>query len=53
MFGELIDKFDDIFRKLRGAGKLSEKNIKDSLKEVRRALLEADVNYKVTKQFIK
>jgi len=53
MFGELIDKFDDIFKKLRGAGKLTEKNIKDSLKEVRRALLEADVNYKVTRQFIK
>ncbi|MFH2036560.1 MAG: signal recognition particle protein [Candidatus Zixiibacteriota bacterium] len=53
MFGELVDKFDDIFKKLRGAGKLSEKNIKDSLKEVRRALLEADVNYKVVKNFIK
>ncbi|MCI0471734.1 MAG: signal recognition particle receptor subunit alpha, partial [Candidatus Aminicenantes bacterium] len=52
MFGELIDKFDDIFKKLRGAGKLTEKNIKDSLREVRRALLEADVNYKVTKEFI-
>ncbi len=52
MFGELIDKFDGIFKKLRGAGKLSEKNIRDSLREVRRALLEADVNYKVTKQFI-
>jgi len=53
MFGELIDKFDDIFKKLRGAGKLTEKNIKDSLREVRRALLEADVNYKVVKTFIK
>lgn len=53
MFGDLIDKFDGIFKKLRGAGKLTEKNIKDSLREVRRALLEADVNYKVTKQFIK
>ncbi len=52
MFGELIDKFDDIFRTLRGSGKLSEKNIKDSLREVRRALLEADVNYKVVKDFI-
>jgi len=53
MFGDLIDKFDGIFRKLRGAGKLTEKNIRDSLREVRRALLEADVNYKVTKEFIK
>ncbi|SYZ74490.1 Signal Recognition Particle (SRP) component with 4.5S RNA (ffs) [Candidatus Zixiibacteriota bacterium] len=52
MFGELIDKFDNIFRTLRGSGKLSEKNIKDSLREVRRALLEADVNYKVVKDFI-
>jgi signal recognition particle subunit SRP54 len=53
MFGELVDKFDDIFKKLRGVGKLTEKNIKDSLREVRRALLEADVNYKVVKDFIK
>lgn len=53
MFGELIDRFDDIFKTLRGAGKLTEKNIRDSLKEVRRALLEADVNYKVVKEFIK
>jgi signal recognition particle subunit SRP54 len=53
MFGELIDKFDEIFKTLRGAGKLTEKNIRDSLKEVRRALLEADVNYKVVRDFIK
>jgi len=53
MFSELQDKFDEIFRSLRGKGKLSEKNIRDSLKEVRRALLEADVNYKVVKNFIK
>ena len=53
MFGELVDKFDDIFKKLRGVGKLSEKNIRDALREVRRALLEADVNYKVVKNFIK
>ncbi|PKK82761.1 MAG: signal recognition particle protein [candidate division Zixibacteria bacterium HGW-Zixibacteria-1] len=53
MFGELVDKFDGIFKKLRGAGKLTEKNIQDSLREVRRALLEADVNYKVVKDFVK
>ncbi len=53
MFGELVDKFDGIFKTLKGHGKLSEKNIKDSLREVRRALLEADVNYKVVKSFIK
>jgi len=52
MFGELVDRFDGIFKKLRGAGKLTEKNIRDSLREVRRALLEADVNYKVVKDFI-
>jgi len=52
MFSELQDRFDEIFRSLRGKGKLSEKNIRDSLKEVRRALLEADVNYKVVKNFI-
>ncbi|UCD16519.1 MAG: signal recognition particle protein [Candidatus Zixiibacteriota bacterium] len=52
MFGDLVDKFDDIFKKLRGAGKLSQKNIRDALREVRRALLEADVNYKVVKNFI-
>jgi len=52
MFGELQEKFDEIFKKLRGAGKLTEKNIRDALKDVRRALLEADVNYKVVKQFI-
>lgn len=53
MFGDLVDKFDGIFKKLRGAGKLTEKNIKDALREVRRALLEADVNYKVVKNFVK
>ena len=52
MFGNLTDKLEVVFKKLRGAGKLSEKNIKDSMGEVRRALLEADVNYKVTKRFV-
>lgn len=52
MFGELTDRLDGLFRNLRGIGKLSEENIKDSLKEVRRALLEADVNYKVVKRFV-
>ncbi|MEA2030046.1 MAG: signal recognition particle protein [candidate division Zixibacteria bacterium] len=53
MFGNLTDKLETVFKTLRGAGKLSEKNIKDSMREVRQALLEADVNYKVTKRFIK
>ncbi len=52
MFEDLTTKLEGIFKKLRGRGKLSESNIKDALKEVRRALLEADVNYKVVKEFI-
>ncbi|RMI12728.1 MAG: signal recognition particle protein [Calditrichaeota bacterium] len=52
MFEELTSKLDGILRKVRGQGKLTEKNIADSLKEIRRALLEADVNYRVVKQFI-
>jgi len=52
MFEELTTKFEAIFKKLRGHGKLTESNIQDALKEVRRALLEADVNYKVVKDFI-
>jgi len=53
MFGQLSDKLEVVLKKLRGAGKLSEKNIKDSMREVRQALLEADVNYKVARDFIK
>lgn len=52
MFEDLTIKLEGIFKKLRGQGRLSESNIKDVLKEVRRALLEADVNYKVVKDFI-
>jgi signal recognition particle subunit SRP54 len=52
MFEDLTSKLESIFKKLRGQGRLSESNIKDALKEVRRALLEADVNYKVVKDFI-
>ena len=52
MFESLSDKLDAAFRKLKGHGKLSEKNIEDGLKEVRMALLEADVHYRVTKRFI-
>ena len=53
MFGNLSDKLDGIFKKIRGRGKLSESNIKDSMREIRQALLEADVNYKVAKNFVK
>jgi len=52
MFESLSDKLDAAFRKLKRRGKLSEKNIEDGLKEVRMALLEADVHYRVTKRFI-
>ena len=52
MFENLSDKLDAAFRKLKGHGKLSEKNIEEGLKEVRMALLEADVHYRVTKRFI-
>lgn len=52
MFEDLTSKFESIFKKLRGRGKLSETNVRDALKEVRLALLEADVNYKVVKDFI-
>jgi signal recognition particle subunit SRP54 len=52
MFEDLTIKLEGIFKKLRGRGKLSEANIKDALREVRRALLEADVNFKVVKEFI-
>jgi len=52
MFENLSDKLDSAFRKLKGHGKLSEKNIEAGLKEVRMALLEADVHYRVAKKFI-
>ena len=52
MFESLSEKLGRTFKKLRGQGKLSEKNIQEALKEVRMALLEADVNYKVVKQFV-
>ncbi|HCX73375.1 MAG TPA: signal recognition particle protein [Candidatus Cloacimonas sp.] len=52
MFNNLSERFDDIFRKLKGKGKLNEKNIKEAMREIRRALLEADVNFKIVKNFI-
>jgi len=52
MFQNLSDKLQSVFKNLRGFGKLTEKNIADALREVRMALLEADVNYKVAKEFI-
>lgn len=52
MFDNLSDRLNKVFRDLRGHGKLSDKNIQEALKEVRMALLEADVNFKVVKDFI-
>src|SRR4030043_1280527 len=52
MFDNLSSKLDGVFKKLRGHGKLTEQNIQEALKEVRIALLEGDVNFKVVKDFI-
>jgi len=52
MFETLSDKLEIAFKKLRGHGKLTDKNIEEGLKEVRMALLEADVHYQVVKKFI-
>ncbi len=52
MFDNLSDRLNSVFKKLKGEGKLSEKNIEDGLREVRMALLEADTHYKVVKKLI-
>ncbi|MDR1487708.1 MAG: signal recognition particle protein [Deltaproteobacteria bacterium] len=52
MFDNLSDKFSNIFQKLRGRGRITESDLKESLREVRLALLEADVNYNVVKNFL-
>lgn len=52
-FESLSDKLQNIFKNLRGKGKLTESDVKTALKEVKMALLEADVNFKVVKQFVK
>jgi len=52
MFDNLTDKFTGIFRSLSGRGKISEENIRESMREVRTALLEADVNLQVVNEFI-
>lgn len=53
MLDGLTESLGNIFRKLSGKGRLSEKNIKEGLREVRMALLQADVNYKVARDFVK
>lgn len=52
MFNSLSDRLDKVFRGLKGSGYLTEQNIKDSMREIRLALLEADVNFKIVKNFI-
>ncbi|MBQ3218930.1 MAG: signal recognition particle protein [Akkermansia sp.] len=52
MFSLLSDKLDDTFRKLRGLSKISESNIADAMREIRMALLDADVEYSVAREFI-
>jgi signal recognition particle subunit SRP54 len=52
MFESLSDRLESVFKKLRGHGKLTEDNIEEGLKDVRLALLEADVHYRVVKSFI-
>jgi signal recognition particle subunit SRP54 len=52
MFDSLSSKLQNAFRNLRGLGKISESNVGDALREVRMALLEADVNFKVARDFI-
>lgn len=53
MFESLVDKMSAAFKKFKGKGKLTEADVKAGMREVKLALLEADVNYKVVKDFIK
>ena len=52
MFDTLSDKLDSVFKKLRGHGRLSEQHIKETMREIRLVLLEADVNFRVVKDFV-
>ncbi|MGA9119090.1 MAG: signal recognition particle protein [Bacteroidota bacterium] len=52
MFEELSGKLDSVLRRLRGQGRITEQNVSETLREIRRVLLDADVNYKVARQFI-
>src|SRR5260370_38667008 len=52
MFDSLGEKFDSLLRKLQGHGKITEKNIEEALRDVRLALLEADVNLNVVRDFV-
>lgn len=52
MFDNLSEKLDSVFKKLRGHGRLSEQHIKETMREIRLVLLEADVNFRVVKDFV-
>ena len=52
-FDSLTEKLQNVFKNLRGKGKLTEDDVKEALREVKMALLEADVNFKVVKKFVK
>ncbi len=52
MFDQLTDRFDTVLRNLRGLGKITDANIQQTMREIRRVLLEADVNFKVARQFV-
>ncbi len=52
MFDSLSDKLDSVFKKLRGHGRLTEQHIKETMREIRLVLLEADVNFRVVKEFV-
>ncbi|MEW6269928.1 MAG: signal recognition particle protein [Thermodesulfobacteriota bacterium] len=52
MFDSLADKLENVFRRIRGTGRLTEANIEEAMRDVRMALLEADVHFQVTKSFV-
>ncbi|NOZ74894.1 MAG: signal recognition particle protein [FCB group bacterium] len=53
MFEQITDRFDTIFRNLRGLGKITDSNIRQTAREIRRVLLDADVNFRVARDFVK
>ena len=53
MFDQITERFDTLLRTLRGIGKITDKNIQETARQIRRVLLEADVNFQVTRDFVK
>ena len=53
MFDQITERFDTVLRNLRGLGKITDKNIQETARENRRVLLEADVKFQVTRDFVK